>query len=109
MTLAWAGHAVGTERSVRPFHLTADALHLLGAGLWLGALVPLLLVLGRILHLHGHLELRLPLFERLPHEIFRELELERVRPGCVNHRKSAHEPNRIIGTHRAACSGRSCI
>ena len=47
MTLAWAGHAVGTERSVRPFHLTADALHLLGAGLWLGALVPLLLVLGR--------------------------------------------------------------
>ncbi|WP_372526137.1 copper homeostasis membrane protein CopD [Piscinibacter sp.] len=47
VTLAWAGHAVGTERSVRPFHLTADALHLLGAGLWLGALIPLLLVLGR--------------------------------------------------------------
>ena len=47
VTLAWAGHAVGTDRSVRPFHLAADALHLLGAGLWLGALVPLLLVLGR--------------------------------------------------------------
>jgi putative copper resistance protein D len=47
MTLAWAGHAVGTEQSMRPFHLTADALHLLGAGLWLGALVPLLFVLGR--------------------------------------------------------------
>lgn len=46
-TLAWAGHAVGTDQSMRPFHLTADALHLLGAGLWLGALVPLLLVLGR--------------------------------------------------------------
>jgi putative copper resistance protein D len=47
VTPAWAGHAVGTERSVRPFHLTADALHLLGAGLWLGALVPLLAVLDR--------------------------------------------------------------
>jgi putative copper resistance protein D len=47
MTLAWAGHAVGTEQSMRPFHLTADALHLLGAGLWLGALAPLLFVLGR--------------------------------------------------------------
>lgn len=46
-TLAWAGHAVGTEPSVRPVHLAADALHLLGAGLWLGALVPLLFVLGR--------------------------------------------------------------
>ena len=47
VTPAWAGHAVATERSVRPFHLTADALHLLGAGLWLGALVPLLAVLDR--------------------------------------------------------------
>jgi putative copper resistance protein D len=47
MTLAWAGHAVGTEQSMRPLHLTADAIHLLGAGLWLGALVPLLFVLGR--------------------------------------------------------------
>jgi putative copper resistance protein D len=47
VTLAWVGHAVGTDRSMRPFHLTADALHLLGAGLWLGALVPLLLGLGR--------------------------------------------------------------
>lgn len=47
VTLAWAGHAVGTERSVRSIHLAADALHLLGAGLWLGALVPLLFVLGR--------------------------------------------------------------
>jgi len=47
VTLAWTGHAVGTDRSMRPFHLIADALHLLSAGLWLGALVPLLLVLGR--------------------------------------------------------------
>jgi len=47
MSLAWAGHAVGTERPLRPLHLTADALHLLGAGLWLGALVPLFFVLNR--------------------------------------------------------------
>ncbi|HXD42390.1 MAG TPA: copper homeostasis membrane protein CopD [Ramlibacter sp.] len=46
-SLAWAGHAVGTERPLRPLHLTADALHLLGAGLWLGALVPLFFVLSR--------------------------------------------------------------
>jgi len=47
MTLAWAGHAVGTATSVQPLHLAADAFHLLGAGPWLGALVPLPLVLAR--------------------------------------------------------------
>jgi len=47
VSLAWAGHAVGTQRPSRSLHLTADALHLLGAGLWLGALVPLLFVLNR--------------------------------------------------------------
>jgi copper resistance protein D len=47
VTLAWTGHAAGTPRATRPLHLTADALHLLGAGLWLGALLPLLLVLNR--------------------------------------------------------------
>lgn len=46
MTLAWAGHAVATE-SLGLLHLAADAVHLLAAGLWLGALVPLLLVIGR--------------------------------------------------------------
>jgi copper resistance protein D len=45
--LAWASHAVGAEKSVRPLHLAVDALHLLGAGLWLGALVPLVFVLRR--------------------------------------------------------------
>ncbi len=45
--LAWTGHAVGTEISLRPLHLASDALHLLGAGVWLGALVPLLFVLSR--------------------------------------------------------------
>jgi putative copper resistance protein D len=44
MSLAWAGHAVGTPPPFRALHLAADAAHLLGAGLWLGALVPLLLV-----------------------------------------------------------------
>jgi copper resistance protein D len=47
VSLAWAGHAVGTEGALRPWHLAADALHLLAAGLWLGALVPLFVVLGR--------------------------------------------------------------
>jgi copper resistance protein D len=46
VSLAWAGHAVGTS-SLRPLHLGADALHLLGAGWWLGALAPLLFVLSR--------------------------------------------------------------
>jgi len=43
VSVAWTGHAVGTN----PWHLVSDALHLLGVGLWLGALLPLLLVLGR--------------------------------------------------------------
>jgi len=46
ITLPWASHAVGTESSMRPVHLAADAAHILGAGLWLGALVPLLFVLS---------------------------------------------------------------
>jgi len=44
MSLAWAGHAVGTAPPLRAVHLASDAAHLLGAALWLGALVPLLLV-----------------------------------------------------------------
>jgi putative copper resistance protein D len=47
VTLAGAGHAAGAPASVRPLHLAVDALHVLGAGLWLGALVPLLRVLLR--------------------------------------------------------------
>lgn len=45
MSLPWAGHTVGTQQPLRVIHLTADAAHLLGAGLWLGALAPLLFVL----------------------------------------------------------------
>lgn len=47
MSLAWAGHAIGSPPPLRALHLSADALHLLGAGLWLGALLPLCFVLRR--------------------------------------------------------------
>jgi copper resistance protein D len=46
-SLAWTGHAVGTAAPLRAVHLVADASHLLGAGLWLGALAPLFFVLTR--------------------------------------------------------------
>src|SRR5579862_5568865 len=45
-TLAWAGHAVGTPGIEGGIHLTADILHLVGAAAWVGALVPLALLLG---------------------------------------------------------------
>ena len=39
--LAWAGHGAATPGQVGRFHLAADILHLLAAGLWLGMLLPL--------------------------------------------------------------------
>lgn len=42
-SLAWAGH--GQENS--PWHLTADVLHLLGAGLWPTGLLPFFLLLNQ--------------------------------------------------------------
>jgi putative copper export protein/mono/diheme cytochrome c family protein len=39
--LAWAGHAGATLGAEGDVHVTADALHLLAAGTWLGALYPL--------------------------------------------------------------------
>jgi len=48
MSLAGAGHATGTDLSVRILHLASDAVHLLAGGVWLGALVPLAYVLGRV-------------------------------------------------------------
>lgn len=42
-SLAWAGH--GQESS--PWHLFADVLHLLAAGIWPGGLLPLLLLLRK--------------------------------------------------------------
>ena len=45
-SLAWAGH--GQESS--PWHLCADVLHLLVAGVWPSGLLPLLLLLGQTAH-----------------------------------------------------------
>jgi putative copper resistance protein D len=44
--LAWSGHAAGTIGAQGLLHLTADVLHLLAAGAWVGALVPLALLLA---------------------------------------------------------------
>ncbi len=46
-SLAWAGHAAAERGADRIIHLSADVVHLFAAGAWLGALVPLALVLGR--------------------------------------------------------------
>jgi putative copper resistance protein D len=43
---AWTGHAGATAGLSGRFHLTADVLHLLAAGAWVGALPPLVLVLA---------------------------------------------------------------
>jgi putative copper export protein/mono/diheme cytochrome c family protein/peroxiredoxin len=46
-TLALAGHAAAGPPEERSLHLTADAVHLLAAGAWLGALPGLAFLLGR--------------------------------------------------------------
>jgi copper resistance protein D len=46
VSLAWAGHGAATSGRAGLLHLAADILHLLGAGLWLGMLPPLALVLA---------------------------------------------------------------
>ena len=38
-SLAWGGHAAASEGAIGVFRLTADILHLLAAGIWLGALL----------------------------------------------------------------------
>jgi putative copper resistance protein D len=45
-TLAWAGHGAATPGAPGDLHLAADILHLLAAGLWLGTLLPLALLLA---------------------------------------------------------------
>ncbi len=45
VALAWAGHAAATEGTARLPHLTADVVHLLATGVWLGGLLPLALLL----------------------------------------------------------------
>ena len=44
--LAWAGHGASTPGSPGNLHLAADIVHLLAAGAWVGALVPLAMLLG---------------------------------------------------------------
>jgi putative copper resistance protein D len=43
---AWSGHAGATPGATGEFPLAADALHLLAAGVWLGGLPPLAMLLG---------------------------------------------------------------
>jgi copper resistance protein D len=45
-TLAWSGHAVGGQDSEAYIHPAADVLHLVAAAAWLGALIPLALLLA---------------------------------------------------------------
>jgi putative copper export protein/mono/diheme cytochrome c family protein len=45
-SLGWAGHGAATPGPPGDLHLTADILHLLAAGLWLGTLPPLILLLA---------------------------------------------------------------
>ena len=46
-SLAWAGHAAATEGLDGTIHLASDAMHLVAAGAWLGALWPLSILLDR--------------------------------------------------------------
>jgi copper resistance protein D len=48
-SLAWTGHAAGMEGIDGAIHLASDALHLVAAGAWLGALWPLAILLGAAL------------------------------------------------------------
>jgi copper resistance protein D len=48
LTMPLAGHASMQQGLVGLLHRFNDSLHLLAAGAWVGALVPLLLILGRI-------------------------------------------------------------
>jgi copper resistance protein D len=44
--IAWTGHAGSTPGELGNLHLTADALHLVAAAAWIGALVPLTILLA---------------------------------------------------------------
>ena len=47
VSLAWTGHGAMDEGSTGVVHLSADALHLLAAGIWIGALLALMLLVFR--------------------------------------------------------------
>jgi putative copper resistance protein D len=46
-TLAWNGHGVMDDGAVGWLHLSADIIHLLAAGVWIGALAGLVMLVGR--------------------------------------------------------------
>ncbi|HEY6865389.1 MAG TPA: CopD family protein, partial [Burkholderiales bacterium] len=46
-SIAWTGHAAAEEGADRIVHLSADVLHLIAAGAWVGALWPLAAALAR--------------------------------------------------------------
>ena len=46
-TLAWTGHGAADEGTLGWFHLAADIVHLLAAGIWIGALCALCLLIFR--------------------------------------------------------------
>lgn len=46
-TLAWTGHGAMDEGAIGWVHLTADILHLLASGAWVGALLGLVLLIAR--------------------------------------------------------------
>ena len=48
-TLAWAGHAAGTPDALGVVHVASDVLHLVAASAWVGALVPLAIVISSAL------------------------------------------------------------
>lgn len=47
VSLAWTGHGAMDEGATGVVHLSADALHLLAAGIWIGALLALVLLVFR--------------------------------------------------------------
>ncbi|MCA1654090.1 MAG: copper homeostasis membrane protein CopD [Sphingomicrobium sp.] len=47
-SLAWTGHGAADEGAIGQIHLTADIVHLLAAGVWIGALAGLLTLLSRV-------------------------------------------------------------
>jgi copper resistance protein D len=55
--LAWAGHGASTPGAPGDLHLAADIMHLLGAGFWIGMLVPLALLLVELRRAGGPLAL----------------------------------------------------
>jgi copper resistance protein D len=48
MTLGWSGHAAATEGTTGLFHRLNNGVHLLGAGLWLGAIGWFLRLTGKV-------------------------------------------------------------